>query len=56
MAASAEGVLEGLVLLAQVMQNDLFGVQDLLEPPTAPPPIEDYDLLQLLSTLRNRQT
>ncbi len=52
-AASAEGVLEGLVHLAQVMQNDLFGVQALLEPPAAPPSIEDDDLLRLFSNLRN---
>lgn len=51
-ANSAEGIIEGLLLLAQVMQNDLLKVQNLLEPPSVPPSIEDDDLKALLSSLR----
>ena len=52
-AATAEGVLESLVLLAQVMQNDLVGIQALLEPPVFSPAVEDDDLLKLISNLRS---
>ena len=52
-ATSAEGVLEALVLLAQVMQNDLLQVQLLLEPPLPPPPVDDDELQEFLSKLRS---
>ena len=51
-ASSAEGVLESLVLLAQVMQNDLVEVQLLLEPSPSPSPVKDEDLQTWLSQLR----
>lgn len=51
-ANSAEGVLEGLVLLAQVMQNDLLQIQMLLDPPSIPPPVGDDELRMFLFNLR----
>ena len=50
---STESVLEGLVLLAQVMQNDLMQVQLLLEPPPVPPTVEDDELQMLLASMRS---
>ncbi len=52
---SAEGVLEGLLLLAQVMQNDLPAVQNLLDPPPSPPSVEDDDLRMLFHNLRSER-
>ena len=54
-ANSAEGIIESLFLLAQVMQNDLLQVQNLLEPPPMPPPIEDEDLRRFLFSLREAE-
>ena len=53
-ANSAEGIIESLFLLAQVMQNDLLRVQSLLEPLSIPPPVEDDELKTFLSNLRAR--
>ena len=49
--AGAEQVIEGLLLLAQVLQNDLDAVRQRLDPP--PPPLElDEGLRAMLSSLR----
>ena len=47
-------MLESLALLAQAMQNDLSQVQAVLEPPTAPPVVEDDDLRTFLAELRSQ--
>lgn len=51
-ANSAEGIVESLLLLAQVMQNDLQHVQFLLEPPSSPRLVEDDDLRMFRENLR----
>jgi hypothetical protein len=53
-ADSAVAMLESLALLAQAMQNDLTQVQAVLEPPTAPPVVEDDDLRTFLAELRSQ--
>jgi hypothetical protein len=52
-ADSTVGMLESLALLAQAMQNDLAQVQAILEPPVAPPHVEDDDLRAFLAELRS---
>lgn len=49
--AGAEEVVQGLLLLAQVLQNDLESVRARLDPPT-PPSVLDEGLRSLLSNLR----
>ena len=49
----AEEVIEGLLLLAQVMQNDLLSVRSILNPQNAPAEIDD-ELRALLRELRIR--
>lgn len=53
-ADSTVAMLESLALLAQAMQNDLTQVQAVLEPPTAPPIVEDDDLRIFLAELRSQ--
>ena len=52
-ADSTVGMLESLALLAQAMQNDLVQVQAVLDPPPAPPHVEDDDLRAFLAELRS---
>jgi hypothetical protein len=51
-ANSAVLMLESLAILAQAMQNDLLQVQAIIEPPSAPPRIEDDELRSLFAELR----
>ena len=51
---SAVAILESLALLAQAMQNDLGQIVALLEPPVAPPPTKDAELLSFLAQLRGQ--
>lgn len=45
-------VIESLYLLAQVMQNDMDTVQQMLDPLPQAPPVEDDDLRSLFRDLR----
>ena len=49
--ANAEEVVEGLFLLAQVLQNDLDAVRAQIDPPPQPPAMDD-DLREMLRSLR----
>jgi hypothetical protein len=49
--ANAEEVVEGLFLLAQVLQNDLDAVRAQIDPPPEPPAMDD-DLREMLRSLR----
>ncbi len=51
--ANAEEVVEGLFLLAQVLQNDLDAVRTQLDPPPEPKDLDD-DLRELLRGLREQ--
>ena len=51
--ADAEQVLEGLVVLAQVMQNDLDSVRMRLDPPPSQAPL-DEELRNLFTALRTQ--
>lgn len=53
--ASAEQIVEGLFLLAQVLQNDLDAVRTRLDPP-ADPPRMDNELKEMLRSLREHNT
>lgn len=52
--ANAEGVIEGLLILAQVMQNDLDAVRLKLVPPPGQEPLNE-ELRSLLATMREHQ-
>ena len=49
--ANAEQVIEGLIVLAQVMQNDLDSVRMRLDPPSGQGPIDD-ELRNLFAAMR----
>lgn len=49
--SNAEEVVEGLLLLAQVLQNDLDSVRARLDPPPGPPQV-DEGLREMFSSLR----
>ena len=51
-ADSAAAMLESLALLAQAMQNDLERMRSILEPPGAPPAVDDAALRNFLEGLR----
>jgi hypothetical protein len=51
---SAISILESLALLARAMQNDLSQIVTLLEPPVAPPPTDDSEIISFLAQLRGR--
>jgi hypothetical protein len=53
-ASTVVELLESLALLARVLENDFVQVQDLIEPPAAPPQVEDADLQEFLAQLRSR--
>ena len=52
--ANAEQVIEGLLMLAQVMQDDLDSVRTRLDPPPDRAPL-DHELRNLFATLREHQ-
>ena len=52
--ANAEQVIEGLLMLAQVMQNDLDSVRTKLDPPPGRAPL-DEELRNLFATMREHQ-
>lgn len=54
MAATAEAMLESLMVLALIMQNDLDRFAAVLEPPPDPRPVndEDEDMRKLFDRLR----
>ncbi len=54
-AESTTSLLESLALLAQAMQNDLAQVEAIIEPPVAPPPVEDDEILSFLAKLRTER-
>ena len=54
-AETAEAMLEGLIALAMVMQNDLDRFRDAIEPPPAPPAVDDQDFQELFGRLRERR-
>jgi hypothetical protein len=53
--ADAEQIIEGLFILAQVLQNDLDAVRARLDPPPQPPQM-DEDLRQMLRSLREHHS
>jgi hypothetical protein len=55
-AESTNSMLESLALLAQAMQNDLAEVQAIIEPPVAPPPVDDNAIQSFLSRLRTESS
>ena len=55
-AESTTSLLESLALLAQAMQNDLAQVQDMIEPPVAPPPVDDDAMQAFLAKLRTERS
>ena len=55
-ADSFEGIVQNLLVLAQVLQNDMAGVQLALEPPPSPPPVPDDELQALLRAMRESRS
>lgn len=53
--ADAEQIIEGLFILAQVLQNDLDAVRTRLDPPPQPPQM-DGDLREMLRSLREHHS
>ena len=53
--ADAEQIIEGLFILAQVLQNDLGAVRTRLDPPPQPPQMDD-DLREMLRSLREHHS
>ncbi len=51
---NAEQVLEGLIVLAQVMQNDLDSVRMQLDPPLGQAPV-DEELRNLFTNMRTQE-
>jgi hypothetical protein len=51
----ATEVLERLLLLSRALQNDLDTVLDALNPPPAPPPVEDDELREMFARLREQE-
>ena len=55
-ADSFEGIVQNLFVLAQVLQNDMAGVQLALEPPPSPPPTQDDELQAMLRAMRESRS